>query len=108
MSDNVYRTYANLLRWHKKGYALWEPILSPRIKLGSVGYFDEKGRWEEVFPHITAAPLDLQYTAKFADVIESTDDRREFRSKSFDNVEISLGVSVEFPPLLTLVCALTQ
>jgi hypothetical protein len=101
--DNVYRTYAKLLKWHKKGHALWEPVLSPRIQLGSVGYFDEKGRWEEVFRHITAAPPGLQFTKEFGNVVESTDDRREFRSKSFENVDINLGVSLEFfSPHLTV------
>jgi hypothetical protein len=96
--DNVYRTYAKLLKWYKKGHALWEPVLSARIQLGSVGYFDEKGRWEEVFPHITDAPAELQFTKEFGNIVESTDDRREFRSKSFENIDINLDVSLELPP----------
>ena len=95
MSENVYKTYAQLLKWHKKGHALWEPIQTHRIPLGSVGYFDEKGRWETVLPHVTAAPTPWQFNKTINIVDESTDTAREFRSKNFENVDIKLKLGLE-------------
>lgn len=80
IDDKIFRVYVKLLKWHQKRHATWEPIPSYRIRLGSVGYFDVRGRWEEVLPHVTSAPPVIQFIKEFENILESTDTRQASRT----------------------------
>ena len=92
--DNIYKTYAQLLRWHQKGHALWEPIRADRIRLGSVGYFDKKGRWETLFQNLHDTPPEMApFTKDVTFVSESGDTYRDFTSRNLEGMELGLGIS---------------
>jgi len=64
----VYKTYGELLRWHDKGFAIWEPLHTDEIKIGNVGYFDYHGGWQRVFDDIRDTlhpqPFDKEITIR--------------------------------------------
>ena len=94
--DSIYKIYAQLLKWHNKGHALWEPVRSDRIRPGSVGYFDRKGRWETVLQNVQDVPSPMEpFTKDIKCVEENTDTSRDFISKSFEGIDLNLGIAYE-------------
>jgi hypothetical protein len=95
-SNNVYRTYADLLKWHNKGYALWEPPLSEKMRPGSVGRLDEKGRWVPLYANIMDVPVfPEQRLTELKEVLDSSDTQRDFASDNFTNVSVNSGLAIE-------------
>lgn len=92
--SNIYKTYAHLLKWHQKGHALWEPIRADRIRLGSVGYFDKKGRWETIMTSLHDTPPKMQpFTNDVNFVAESGDTARDFTSRNLEGTDFKFQLS---------------
>jgi len=96
----VHQVYSQLLRWHNKGRALWEPPRSETIRVLSLGYFDKSGRWNELVPDIQDVPNPLD---PFPHDVERRDEDRErirsFESSNWKDLTLKLGVTVGYTPL---------
>ena len=95
-SHHVYKTYGELLRWHDKGFAIWEPLRTDEIKIGNVGYFDYHGGWQRVFDDIRDTlhpkPFDKEIT------IRSIKEEPEckFPSEGVEIVNVKAGMALEY------------
>lgn len=56
---NAHEEYAYLLRWHSLGHALYRPVLSTEVKPGSVGFFNDHGRWKTLVKDIANAEFPI-------------------------------------------------
>jgi hypothetical protein len=93
--DIVHRTYAALLKWHNKGFALWEPFSSPTHNPGSVGFFDGKARWQPLYDDIRGLPPSMQFTSDIVVIEDSPETVREFRSRSLQTLDLNVGGALE-------------
>ena len=93
---NIHKLYAQSLELHKKGHALLEPVSVDKISIGSVGYFDCKGRWEVIIRDIKKIP---RHMAQFKSEIQpdngNTEAVREFASENINILHVGGGVSLE-------------
>ena len=95
-TDSVHKTYAQLLKWYRRGHALWEPIRSDRIRLGSTGYFDHKGRWNTIFTNIQDVRRPVENFKEEVTLIpESSDTVRDFTYRNIENIKLSLEVCLK-------------
>lgn len=93
--DNVYETYAKVLKWHNKGLAIWEPLRVDEIKLGNVGYFDSHGRWEPVFEDIKDSSHTKPFEKDIKIVTTETERARDFTSEHMHVVNLDAGLALE-------------
>ena len=95
-SNNVYETYGELLKWHNKGYAIWEPLRIDEIKVGNVGYFDDHGRWQRVFEDVKdtlhAKPFEKEVRISTTPVERV----RDFNSEHLQIVKLDAGIALEY------------
>jgi hypothetical protein len=97
MSNNsIHRSYARLLKFHGKGHALFEPVLNGKLKPGNVGYFEEDGSWELLFPDVRDVKVPMEtFIGEINPVRGSVEDSRVFTSENIQNVVIQAGVALE-------------
>jgi hypothetical protein len=57
-SDNLSTLYAQQMKHHPYGYALYKPVAESVIQRGSVGYFDGSGDWNPIAQLSDAADLE--------------------------------------------------
>lgn len=94
-SQSVHRTYANLLKWHGKGFALWDPVAVDQMSPGSVGYFDSKGRWHRFMRDVRdALPLE-QFSGTTESSLDGIEDFRVFTSQNIRHLGTNLSVAIE-------------
>lgn len=55
----MFKIYSQLLKPHGFGLGLYSPLKKDRIRLGSLGYFDDNGIWHQVIRDVrdTIQPL---------------------------------------------------
>ena|SRR5579859_343901 len=92
--NTVHKTYAELLKWHNKGFALWEPFSSPILTPGSVGFFDSKTRWNCI--HEDIRRLALPMTLDFEVVPDTPEAVRDFWSQSLQTLDLHVGGILEY------------
>jgi hypothetical protein len=99
--NNVFRTYGDLLKWHNKGHAIWEPLLADEIKVGSVGYFNSHGRWESLFDSVKDTPCTTNFAKDIKLVTTEAEKLREFPSEHLQVFTIDGSVALELIPIET-------
>jgi len=100
MSPNcVSDSFAHLLRWHGKGRALFDPVESDQISLGSVGFFDAKGRWNSMnfdINHPPAGSLVKPFSSSDIDVVADKEHSCcNFASELHQQRMMHIGIGVE-------------
>lgn len=95
-SNNVYETYGELLKWHNKGYAVWEPLRADEIKVGNVGYFDHHGRWQLVFEDIKDSLHTKPFEKEVTISTTPAEQVRDFNSEHLRIVNIHAGIALEY------------
>ena len=88
-SDYAYRTYAQRLRWHGIGHALYSPVTSDRIRVGAVGFFDLNGVWNLLQVDSFVSELGLRIATA------GPWDRSPMISQGTKGVGIALGMNFE-------------
>jgi hypothetical protein len=97
--NNVFRTYGDLLKWHNKGHAIWEPLLVDKIKVGSVGYFDSHGRWESLFDSVKDMPSETKFDKDIKLVTTKAEKLRQFTSEQLQVFTVDGSVALELMPV---------
>ena len=89
MRESAHKTFAQLLKWHGIGHALYSPVTADRLRPCSVGYFDDSGSWNA----LPATPID---PSEIRLVSEGPRDRSPMTSQSIQNYGAKLNISFEY------------
>lgn len=96
-SEMIAKTYARLLKWHGMGHALWDPADSTQIPLGSIGFFDSKGRWNLLFDSFRDVPdAPKPFTEGFKVLPLDSGLSGDFTSNNFEASHLSFGGAFEY------------
>jgi hypothetical protein len=99
MPETAHQTYARVLRWHSFGHALYHPVPAADLRPGSVGFFDENGRWCKLIP--TGQWVD------FPDIIPGPGDIKSelgvFTSEADRDYKLGADVTIESARLVHVV-----
>lgn len=95
-SEQVHKRYGRLLKWCSRGHALYFPVEEDQARPGSVGFFNQNGRWFPLCQHVNSAQFPLQ--PYLGDLPTTTQDQHRtetFASKELSNLAFRLGGFLE-------------
>ena len=96
MSNALHKSFSTLLKHHSRGFALYHPVPRAKLAVGSLGKFDDDGRWHVIYNDIRLANVSEPYNGSLA--LDTIDDGKcdIFTSRSASSLSTTLGVTVEY------------
>lgn len=92
----IHKMFANLLRKHGRGFALYHPVPAEELQVGSLGLFDDNGRWFQIYPNIRSVEPPVQtYHHDIRPVARDTGRSEEFASESIHFVGLHSNLPLE-------------
>ena len=99
----LYKTYCQLLKPRGLGLGLYSPPRVDKIRLGSLGYFDDNGIWHEIVRDVREPSSPLPP----CNLVSETDLERSGGSIiASQNLQVKAKSGVQTPRLFTLTCYL--
>ena len=95
MPNKAHEVFPTLLKYHSRGFALYHPIPADDIQVGSLGMFDENGRWHRIYSDIRYSDLTDPYNGPLNPIDRDDGKSAVFSSISARSLETSLSGSVE-------------
>lgn len=94
-SDKLHKSFANLLKYHSRGHALYHPIPMSEVQIGSLGMFDDNGHWYRIYEDIRFTNLAESYDGPLESKEREAGKGGVFASLSARSLETTFGVSAE-------------